>query len=322
MKVLITGGTGFVGSNLASFLAKKGDNVTICDNNFRGKLDNQIKNIIEKYKIKYIECDLTDEKSLEKFEYDYDEIYHLAAINGTANFYNIPDQVLRVNTLIVLNLLQWAVNNNIKSKILFSSSSETYAASIGKAIPTPEDVHLCIDNIYNPRFSYAGSKIIGELMFVNYSKQYNLDTRIVRYHNIYGPRMGFEHVMPEFCLRAFLKKDPFAIHGSEQTRAFCYIDDAVRATCLVMRTNKLKNEIVNIGNSVETTIYDLAKMILKLAKYDPKIKEMDPPVGSTPRRCPDISKLFKLTNFKSEVDILSGLKKTFDWYKEYYENLS
>tara|TARA_R110002110_G_scaffold148764_1_gene339912 strand:+ start:1382 stop:2290 length:909 start_codon:yes stop_codon:yes gene_type:complete len=302
MKVLVTGGTGFIGLNLSIYLAKNGAQVTICDNNFRGKLDEDAKHAVDECGLKFLKCDLTNKDDFQNLDKDYDEIYHLAAVNGTENFYKMPEKVLRVNTLAVINLLDWVVDNDIKSKILFSSSSETYATTRNKKIPTPETVDLTIDDVHNPRFSYAGSKIIGELFFLNYAKKYDLDTKIVRYHNIYGPRMGYEHVMPQFSVRILKKESPFKIYGGENTRAFCYIDDAVEATISVMRCDEAKNQIVNIGNEKEEVkILDLAKKMLNFSDYDVKIEIEDAPSGSVSRRCPDISKLRELIGYYPKV---------------------
>tara|TARA_Y100001963_G_C6747844_1_gene432531 strand:+ start:663 stop:1646 length:984 start_codon:yes stop_codon:yes gene_type:complete len=319
MKILVTGGTGFIGLGLATHLSENGDNVTVCDNNFRGQYDEVVSKAIETYNLKFVKCDLTNVDELEKLDKDYDEIYHLAAINGTENFYKIPEKVLRVNILTTLNLLDWVVTLEKKPKILFSSSSESYAGTVDKKIPTPEDVTLSIDDVHNPRFSYAGSKIIGELLFVNYARQHDLDMRIVRYHNIYGPRMGFEHVMPQFSLRALRGENPFTVNGANNTRAFCFITDACEATKRVMRSKKAKNQVVNIGNdSEEIKISDLAKKILILSNSQADIELRDAPSGSTMRRCPDVQKLKALTGYESKTGLDEGLSELFLWYKLYF----
>jgi nucleoside-diphosphate-sugar epimerase len=163
-------------------------------------MDNELKSLLELDNVTYINCDLTNPNDFDKLDTNYDYVYHLAAINGTKNFYEMPQKVLRVNVLSSINLLDWYIQTKCK-KILFTSSSETYAGTMrtsGFSIPTPENVPLCVDDILNPRWSYGGSKIMGELLFLNYSKMNNFDMSIIRYHNIYGGRMGYDHVIPEF----------------------------------------------------------------------------------------------------------------------------
>jgi len=316
-KVLITGGAGFIGFHLAKLLAKTQE-VTICDNLFRGKDDSELKQLLTLKNVSFLKCDLTERRELEKLEKNYDYVYHLAAINGAKYFYEIPDKVLRVNTLAVINILDWFINSNCK-KILFTSSSETYSGTMNKfgvKIPTPETVPLCVEDVKNPRWSYAGSKIVGELFFINYARIHGFDMSIVRYHNIYGPRMGHEHVIPEFCTRIHRKEDPFKIFGGKETRAFCYIDDAIRATKLVMESKRTNGEIVHIGNDKEEiTIMDLVKRMFKIAGFHPKLDIKAAPPGSVKRRCPNIDKLKKLTGFESKIDLDIGLKRTFEWYK-------
>jgi nucleoside-diphosphate-sugar epimerase len=244
-------------------------------------------------------------------------VYHLAAINGTKNFYEMPQKVLRVNVLSSINLLDWYIQTKCK-KILFTSSSETYAGTMrtsGFSIPTPEDVPLCVDDILNPRWSYGGSKIIGELLFLNYSRMNNFDMSIIRYHNIYGGRMGYDHVIPEFIVRLLKKEDPFKIFGSEETRAFCYIDDAINATQLVMENTNTNHEIVNIGNDTEEiSIMELAEKLYCITNNYPNLELMPAPLGSVQRRCPDLTKIKKLTGYEPMIDLNDGLKRTFEWY--------
>ena len=321
-KVLITGGAGFIGYHLSKFLCNKGCQVTICDNLFRGKMDDDFKRLIEQKNVTYINCDLTDFNEFDKMDKDYDNVYHLAAINGTKFFYEIPHKVLRVNVLSVINVLDWFITTKCK-KILFPSSSETYAGTmtISKIpIPTPEEVALTIEDVNNERRSYAGSKIAGELFFINYAKKYKFEMSIVRYHNIYGPRMGHEHVIPQFIHRILNEEKPFKIFGGKETRAFCYVDDAIKATELVMQSNKTNMEIINIGNDKEEIkIIDLAKKLFMISGYKSKIVAEEAPKGTVIRRCPNIKKLKKLTNFSPQFNLDNGLKKTYEWYKNNFE---
>ena len=320
-KVLVTGGAGFIGYHLSKHLAKEGNEVTIVDNLFRGKMDNELKELIGMENVKYIGADLTDYNSFEKLDVYFDYVYHLAAINGTRYFYEIPNKVLRTNILSTINILDWFVKSECK-KILFSSSSETYAGAMRKSrlpIPTPEDVPLCIEDVKNSRWSYAGSKIIGELLFINYAKKYDFNMTIVRYHNIYGPRMGYEHVIPEFLLRIYKKMDPFPVYGNT-SRAFCYIDDAIEATELVMKNKNCNGEVLNIGNDLEEiNMVDLAKTMFKILNYNAKIDIKSTPEGSVDRRCPNINKLKTLTGYKPKISLKEGIELTHKYYHRYFK---
>jgi len=321
-KVLVTGGAGFIGYHLSKHLAKEGNEVTIVDNLFRGKMDGELTEVIEMENVEYIKADLTNYKSLEKIDGDYDCVYHLAAINGTKYFYEIPNEVLRTNILSTINILDWVVKSGCK-KILFTSSSETYAGTMRKFeldMPTPEDVPLCIEDIKNPRWSYAGSKIIGELLFINYAKKHGFDMTIVRFHNIYGQRMGYEHVIPEFLLRIYNKTDPFPVYGSA-SRAFCYIDDAIKATESVMGNKNCNGEVVNIGNDLEEiNMVDLAKTMFDVLNHKAKIEIKPAPEGSVDRRCPNINKLKKLTGYKPKINLKKGIELTHMYYYKHFED--
>ena len=319
MKVLITGGTGFIGAHLTKHALSQGHLVHICDNNVRGTKDLFIDSLINQG-AKFIKCDITSMEELSKLDKDYDIVFHLAAINGTANFYTIPYEIMRVSIVGTMNLLEYFKGQ--KLKFVYSSSSETYACTFKfrkDLIPTPETIELCISDIFNPRYSYGGSKLAGELLVANFSHQYELDYKIIRYNNIYGPRQGFKHVIPQFIKRAFYKEDPFNIYGADQTRAFCYVDDAVEATMKLASINK--KGIFNIGNDeYEMLILDLAKKVVKKYNYNPKFELQKPPEGSVHRRCPDISLLRKTIGFSPKYDINYGLDKTIKWYTEYYSN--
>jgi len=320
-KILITGGAGFIGLHLAKLLSQKPEyEVILCDNFFRFKKDHHIKELLQKDNVELIELDLANKQELAKLGGSYDCVYHLAAINGTRYFYEIPHQVLRNNVLAEINILDWFIKSNSK-KILFSSSSEAYAGTIkqqGGPIPTPETVVLSIDDVLNPRWSYAGSKIIGELFFVNYARMYKFDMVIIRYHNVYGPRMGYQHVIPEFIERIYQKENPFNIYGGQETRTFNYVDDAVQMTKKVMETPKSNGKIINIGSDEagEIKIIDLAKELFKIAGYQPEIKIHPAPQGCVLRRCPDLTLLKEIINYQPKIDLKEGLAKTYKWYLE------
>ena len=323
-KILITGGAGFIGFNLIKKLTEDHNNIIhICDDLSKGNYDDEFNDFLKKHQnVEFFNYDLTDSNIYKNFDDNYNQIYHLAAVVGVKYADENPDQVIRVNTVSTINLLEWAKKIE-HVKILFASSCENYAGSLKRdliSIPTPEEIPLTIDDIKIPRYSYAASKIIGELAMFNYSRIYGFKTSIVRYHNVYGPRMGFVHVIPEFLLRILRTEDPFRIYGSEQTRTFCYVDDAVNATIGVMESDGTNLEVVNIGDDKdEIVIRDLAEKLFKIADYYPKIEEKSAPVGSINRRCPNITKLKnKLIGYSPKVNLDEGLIKTYNWYSDYF----
>lgn len=318
MKILITGGSGFIGAHLAKHALDNNDIVHMCDNNMRGVKDVFVDNLVNRG-AKFIKCDLTRLDEIIKLDKDYDIVFHLAAINGTENFYTIPYDVMRANILSTMNLLEYF--NGTKTKFIYSSSSETYACTFKfkpELIPTPETIELCIGDIFNPRYSYGGSKLTGELLVANFSHQYDLDFQIIRYNNVYGPRMGFKHVIPQFIKRAYFKENPFDIYGSTQTRSFCYVDDAVQATMGLALCGK--NGIFNVGNDKEEMkIINLAEKIVKSFEYEPDFRIKKQPEGDVQRRCPDVTKLRNAINFVSKYDIDDGLEQTIAWYVDYFK---
>jgi len=325
MKTLVTGGAGAVGLHLSKFLLDKGEEVVILDNLFRskGKIDSEMEGLLKHPNIKFINADLCDLDLKEKLrKYEFNKVYHLASINGTKYFYEIPDQILKKNILGTINLLEWFSESNNNGKILLTSSSETYAGSVNifnYPVPTDEKVPLCIEDIKNPRWSYGLSKIVKEALFLYLSKQKGFDMSIVRLHNIYGERMGNEHVIPGIIRRIIQKETPFKIYGAEDTRSFCYVNDFVNAIYLTMESSRCNGEIINIGDDKnELSIRELTKRLFNIAGYNPEIEEHLSPKGSVKRRCPSINKLSNLTGFENKTSLQEGLEKTYKWYKANY----
>ena len=322
MKVLITGGAGFIGFHLARHLSSQGFDIHIADNFQRGKRDGDFNSLLKQKNVKLIQLDVTKENQFSKLDNDYGQVYHFAAINGTGNFYKIPDQVLKVGAVGTINVLEWFSRKNKNGKILFSSSSETYGGLLNILgsrfeIPTPENVPLVVEDPKNVRWSYGASKILGEVAFFSYAKARNFKKfSIIRFHNIYGPRMGCEHVIPQFIGRILKKENPFRVFGSGQTRSFCYVDDAVKATQLVMESDSTNSKTIHIGNSSEEVqIIDVAKKLFKIAQAAPKVQIEPAPEGSAKRRCPDITKLSSL-GFNPKINLAKGLELTYNWYAQ------
>lgn len=323
-KVLILGGAGFIGFNIIKYLTKVGKyNITIVDNFFRGKLDKELRELISENNIQVVNTDLTKSDSFLKFEKDYDYVYHLAAIVGVDYTKRIPNEIIRVNTLINLNTLEWLKESNCK-KVIFASTSENYAGTVDTfdfKVPTPETVPLTINDISNPRFTYAVTKILGEAGIYAYATVSNFDFTIIRYHNVYGPRMGFKHVIPQVTLRFYKGEDPFKIFGYNQTRAFNFVDDAVRGTVLAGESNKANSQIIHIGDmNSEITIEKLVKYIGCLLNYSGDYVCADAHEGSVSRRCPDTTKAKELFGYEPEIPWEDGIAKTVDWYINYFQN--
>ena len=306
---LVTGGTGFIGSNISKYLVDKKYNVKIFDNNSRGSI-NKIKEF--KNKIKFIKGDIRNKNDLNKALKKTDAVVHLAYVNGTKTFYTEPVKILEIAVKGILNILECCIENNIK-ELYLASSSEVYQTP--NKIPTDENESLKIPDIFNPRYSYGGGKILTELMGVHYGKKYFEKLVIFRPHNVYGPDMGNDHVIPEFINRfKNIGNKKFNILGSgEETRSFIYIDDFIDAFDLILRKGKHLN-IYNIGTSEKIKIKKLASFISKF--FDKKIifNKKKLAKGSTKNRCPDIKKIKNL-GFKRKNSLKTGLLKTMQWYK-------
>lgn len=323
-KVLILGGAGFIGMNIIRVLGERGDSaITIGDNFFRGKMDEDLKALVAKYAIKVISDDFTEAAAFDKLEKDYDQVYMLASVVGVEYTTRIPNELIRINTQLIMNTLEWLKNANC-GKVLFTSTSECYAGTIeafGYNVPTGEDVPLCIQDISHPRFTYAVTKMLGESGFMNYAKVFGFECTIVRYHNVYGPRMGFKHVIPQVVKRMLENEKPFRVYGFDQTRAFNFIDDAVRGTIAAMDSKEANGEIFHIGDmGAEITIEELIHYIGELTGFEGPYERQGVHDGSVSRRCPDTSKAEKILGYKPEVNWKDGIKKTVDWYKSYYES--
>ena len=303
---LVTGGTGFIGSNICKLLIKKNHNVKVFDNNFRGSLS-KIKKV--KNKIKFIKGDIRNKELLNRSLQNTDAVIHLAYVNGTKYFYSKPVLILDIAIKGIINIIEACIKNKVK-ELYLASSSEVYQTPI--KIPTNEMESLKIPDIFNPRYSYGGGKILTELMGVHYGKKYFKKLIIFRPHNVYGKDMGNEHVVPEFINRfKSLKGKKFKIQGSgNEIRSFIYIEDFLQAFELILRKGKHLN-IYNIGTSEKIKIKDLAFKLAKIYKKKILLKRTALAKGGTKIRLPDIQKI-KSLGFKKKFNLEKGLKKILD----------
>ncbi len=300
---LVTGGTGFIGSNICQLLVNANHSVKIFDNNSRGSIS-KIKKI--KRKIKFIKGDIRNKESLKRALKNTDAVIHLAYINGTKYFYSNPVLILDIAIKGILNIIEACIKNRVK-ELYLASSSEVYQTPL--KIPTDEQEPLKIPDIFNPRYSYGGGKILTELMGVHYGKKYFKKLIIFRPHNVYGPDMGSDHVIPEFIKRfKTLKSKKFRIQGTgNEIRSFIYIEDFIDAFKLILKRGKHLN-IYNIGTSEKIKIKELAFRLSRIFKKKIILKKTPLARGGTKVRIPDINKIKKL-GFKSKFSLDKGLKK-------------
>ena len=318
---VVTGGAGFIGHHLVKSLSAVSA-VVVLDNFSRGEIS-RLEGLGDEVIIKH--CDLTvyEEVELALKEFNVNVIYHLAAINGTNNFYKIPIKIMDVGILGCLNVLRFMKKFGCRVGV-FASSAEVYQNP--EVIPTPEDVPLVVPSVNNPRYSYGLSKIFTEYYAYHYGIQHDLDISIFRPHNVYGPNMGLQHVIPEFIME-FLRSPPggdcvrVSVKGSlNSTRAFCYVDDIVKGLKLLRKNNKGVN-VYNLGNTDVISMRDLLGELASLFGTRFELEHIqDTHLGGTLQRCPDIAKAQSL-GFMPSVDLRSGLKRTIDWYATSYRDL-
>ena len=300
---LVTGGTGFLGSYICELLIKKNCNVKIIDNNFRGRIS-KIEGI--KKHIKFIKGDIRNRRVLDKALKNTDAVIHLAYVNGTKYFYSKPVLVLDIAIKGMINIIDLCIRNNVK-ELYLASSSEVYQTP--NKIPTDEDESLKIPNIFNPRYSYGGGKILSELMGIHYGKKYFKKLIIFRPHNVYGRNMGNEHVIPEFINRfKSLKGKKFKIQGSgNEIRSFIYIEDFISAFNFILNKGKHLN-IYNIGTNERIKIKNLAYKLSKIFKKKIIFNKTSLAKGGTKIRVPNIKKIRKL-GFRPKINLNRGLAK-------------
>lgn len=299
-KLFITGAGGFIGKSCIEYFSKKYE-ITA--------LDNYARDTHTKSKFKILNGSVFDQELMNKTVDESDIIIHMAAINGTRNFYERPKDVFEVScrgALILYDALLQSENPS-KKRVLIASSGEVYAQPT--IIPTPENVELKIPDINNNRYSYGGGKITQDLIAKHLISKITMTT-VFRPHNVYGPNMGFDHVIPELAKKIKISKDTVTIEGEGcETRSFCYIDDFMNGLNIVLE-NKQKSEfeVFNIGNDEEISINNLIKIIIKeLGRDHLNIKKGQLREGGTSRRCPDIEKL-KSLGYQPHFNITNGIK--------------
>jgi nucleoside-diphosphate-sugar epimerase len=313
--ILVTGGTGFIGSALVRALVRAGCRVRTLDNDSRGRRSRlaDCAGAVET-----IVGDIRDQETVMRAVRGVDAVLHLAYINGTEFFYQKPELVLEVAVKGMMNVLDACTAADVR-QLFLASSSEVYQQA--PKIPTDETAPLVVPDVLNPRYSYGGGKIISELLAINYGRTRFDRVIIFRPHNVYGPDMGREHVIPQFALR--LKQAcagttgsvDFAIQGSgQETRAFIFIDDFVDGTLRVIERGQHLG-IYHIGTQEEVTIAEVARHVAACFHREIHLVPGALQPGGTPRRCPDIARLRAL-GFAPKTSLRDGIAATVAWYQQ------
>ena len=318
MTHLVTGGSGFIGAGLVRELVDAGHAVRILDDQSRGH-PRRLEGLGSA--IEVVDGDVRDAATVAKATAGCEVVWHLAWINGTRHFYERPDAILEVGVKGTLNTIEAALANGVR-RYVFMSTSETY--NTPTHVPTTEAERLMIPDVTNPRFSYGGGKLTGELLTLHLGAHRGLESVIIRPHNIYGPDMGFAHVIPEVVARIIRMTDglkssnldlPIQGDGSE-TRAFCYIDDGARGTRIAGEEGA-SGEIYHLGREEEVSIKDLIIQIGACLGVHINIVPGPLREGGTKRRCPATAKLEGL-GYRSAFDLTTGLERTVAWYRDWY----
>lgn len=316
--VYVAGGAGFIGSNLCAQLLGDGYTV-VCLDNFATSSEETIETLQKNPNFHLLKADITqlDENLLSAIPKP-DFIFHLASPaspnkNGTRSYIALPIETLLANTLGTYMLLRLAQKNN--ARFLFASTSEVYGDP--NVSPQPETYWGNV-NPNGVRSVYDESKRCGEAFTMGFVRKHNLDARIVRIFNTYGPNMQMDdgRVVSNFILQA-LKNEPLTIYGNgKQTRSFCYVDDLVDGLTRFMFGDNLKGEVINIGNPNEKSIAEFATIIQGLTGTSSEIVNEDLPSDDPKQRKPDITKAKKLLDWEPKVDLEEGLQKTIAYFKK------
>ena len=315
-RYLVTGGAGFLGSNLVRRLAADGHEVRVLDDMSRGRLER-----LDGVNCTILHGDVRNQAEVHAAMAGCDAVAHLAYLQGTQTFYAEPRQVLDVAVRGMLNVLS-ACEATGTAEMLLVSSSEAY--QVATVVPTPETIPLTVPDVLNPRYSYGGGKIACELMALAWQRTGVLDRLIIaRPHNIYGPDMGWEHVIPEFCdrMNALVRNHPvgtipFAIQGTGyETRSFCYIRDCEIQLALLLQRGT-PDGIYHVGTMDERTIADVAFGIAQCYGREIKLQPGTLPKGSPLRRLPDTAKIRSLADWQ-ETPFEEGLQRTVNWYRSH-----
>jgi nucleoside-diphosphate-sugar epimerase len=311
LRVLISGGSGFVGSHLVDALLARGDRVTVVDNFLTGRRQN-LGHAIGDPRLTLIEADVVDPRLPTILDGPYDRVFHLASPASPVGYRRYPLETLRVNSVGTDHLLVVARRDG--ARFVLASTSEVY----GDPLVHPQDERYWGNvNSVGPRSCYDEGKRFAESLAVNYAEVHGDDVRIARIFNTYGPRSAplDGRLIPNLCVQA-LAGHPLTIHGDgTQTRSFCYVDDLTRGLITLMETEGLAGEVVNLGNPVELRVLEIAEAILAAAGSTSPIEFVPRPPEDPERRRPDIGKAQRLLGWQPSVGLDTGLANTLEFFR-------
>jgi len=304
---LITGGTGFIGSAITRLTLERGFKVRVLDDNSRGNF-RRLSDVIDSLDIR--EGDIRNTDLVSKSLVGVDVVVHLAYINGTINFYERPREILDVAILGMQNVLEGMKANGVP-ELYLASSSEVY--QYPHIFPTPENIPLVVPDPANPRYSYGLGKIVQEFMSMH-ADTFLKRLAIFRPHNIYGPDMGLQHVIPELCAKIVAEKSNKVVFNGDgsQRRSFCHISDFIQGFEILLNAN-IERETFNLGTREEVTISHLAEVIARSLSREIEFVASQAPMGETKRRVPDISKIESL-GFSQAIKLEEGVRDYCNWY--------
>ena len=316
-RFLITGGAGFIGLHLARHILDQGDAVDLADNLSRGKADEDLRAVLRRPGVRFVEVDLLQPSSLSRLPRTYSHIVHLAALLGVDTVLRRSLDVLRQNVEMLESVLDLAREQPLE-RLVFASTSEVYSGTLryfDLPLPTPEDTPLAVNDLTHPRTSYMLSKIYGEAL----CQQAGLPFTIVRPHNVYGPRMGMAHVVPELLRRIYRTRDgdEVEIQSIEHRRTFCYVSDAAEQIARLAIGPEAQGNVFNVGcEGPEIPMGELAQELARVVDRRVRFRPGPEASGSVPRRCPSMVHTNRVTGFTTRVSLEEGLRLTFAWYRD------
>jgi UDP-glucose 4-epimerase len=317
-RALVTGGAGFIGLHLARGLVARGFEVDLLDNFSRGSQDADLRELAARPGVRLVEADLLVPGALGALRDDYAYVFHLAAIIGVANVQSRPLAVLRDNQRMLFAVLELAAKQRELARFVFASTSEAVVGTLEAGrlrIPTPEDTELVLPDLTRPRTSYMLSKIYGEAVCIHSG----LPFTVVRPHNVYGPRMGMAHVVPELLAR--VSRAPVGgrldVYSADHTRTFCYVDDAVEILLRAAAAAGAEGQVLNLGAAgPEVTMREVALECCRAVGKDLELVPLPGVAGSPARRCPDMTKTTRIIDYVAQVSLSDGIARTLAWYAD------